>query len=160
MERFFACFGDLDDPRTGNAQRHDLVEIMLIALAASLAGAETCVDMALFGRAKEPFLRRFLRLEGGIPSHDTFSRLFRLLDPHAFEASFGRFVAAFGAKVGSGEVVAGDGKTARRSFDRHGGRRPLHMVSAWGLDSHFKCDTEVGGEGLDWCLIAEAFSRR
>jgi hypothetical protein len=69
--------------------------------------------MALFGRAREPFLRRFLRLEGGIPSHDTFSRIFRMLDPDAFEASFGRFVAAFGARDGSGEVVAVDGKTAR-----------------------------------------------
>ena len=131
MERFRACFGDLVDPRTGNAQRHDLCEILLIALAATLCGAESCVDMALFGRAKEPFLRRFLRLEAGVPSHDTFSRIFRLLDPDAFEASFGRFVATFAAEAGNGEVVAVDGKTARRSFDRQVGRRPLHMVSAW-----------------------------
>ena len=112
-----------------------MLEILLIALAASLCGAETCVDMALFGRAREPFLRRLLRLEGGIPSHDTFSRLFRLLDPDdAFEASFGRFVAAFGVQGGAGEIIAVDGKTARRSFDRQGGRRPLHMVSAWGVE--------------------------
>jgi predicted transposase YbfD/YdcC len=134
MERFRACFGDLADPRSGNAQRHDLLEILLIALAATLCGAEGCVDMALFGRAKEPFLRRFLRLEGGIPSHDTFSRLFRLLDPDAFEASFGRFVAAFAQEAGAGEVVAVDGKTARRSFDRQRGRRPLHLVSAWAVE--------------------------
>ena len=133
MERFRACFGDLVDPRTGNAQRHDLLEMLLIALAATLCGAETCVDMAGFGRAKEPFLRRFLRLEGGIPSHDTFSRLFRLLDPDGFEASFGRFVAAFALPAGASEVVAVDGKTARRSFDRQDGRRPLHMVSAWAV---------------------------
>ena len=138
MERFRACFGDLVDPRSGNAQRHDLLEILLIALAATLSGAETCVDMALFGRAKEPFLRRFLRLEGGIPSHDTFSRLFRLLDPDAFEASFRRFVAAFAEQVGAAEadshqIVAVDGKTARRSFDRQEGRRPLHMVNAWAV---------------------------
>jgi predicted transposase YbfD/YdcC len=134
MERFRACFGDLDDPRTGNAQRHDLLEILLIALAASLCGAEGCVDMALFGRAKAPLLRRFLRLEGGIPSHDTFSRIFRLLDPDAFEASFARFVAAFAEQVETGAIVAVDGKTARRSFDRQGGRRPLHMVSAWAVE--------------------------
>jgi predicted transposase YbfD/YdcC len=133
MERLRECFGDLVDPRTGNAQRHDLLEILLIALSATLCGAETCVDMALFGHAKEPFLRRFLKLPGGIPSHDTFSRIFRLLDPDAFEASFGRFVATF-AHVGSSEVVAVDGKTARRSFDRKGGRRPLHMVSAWAVE--------------------------
>jgi predicted transposase YbfD/YdcC len=133
MERFRACFGDLVDPRTGNAQRHDLLEMLLIALAATLCGAETCVDMAVFGRAKEAFLRRFLRLEGGIPSHDTFSRLFRLLDPDAFEASFGRFVAAFALQAEASEVVAVDGKTARRSFDHQDGRRPLHMVSAWAV---------------------------
>jgi hypothetical protein len=93
-------------------------------------------------------LRRFLRLEGGIPSHDTFSRLFRMLDPDGFEASFGRFVAAFALQVGAlqvgalqvgalqvgalqaggSEVIAVDGRTARRSFDHQGGRRPLHMV--------------------------------
>jgi predicted transposase YbfD/YdcC len=134
MGRFRACFGDLVDPRTGNAQRHDLLEILLIALAATLCGAEGCVDMALFGRAKAPLLRRFLRLEGGIPSHDTFSRIFRLLDPDAFEASFGRFVAAFAARTAAGEIVAVDGKTARRSFDRQGGRRPLHLVSAWAVE--------------------------
>ena len=76
-----------------------LLEILLIALAATLCGAESCVDMALFGRAKEPFLRRFLALPGGVPSHDTFSRLFRLLDPAAFEAGFARFVAAFAARI-------------------------------------------------------------
>lgn len=135
MERFRACFEDLVDPRSGsNAQRHDLLEILLIALAATLCGAEGCVDMALFGRAKEPLLRRFLRLEGGIPSHDTFSRIFRLLDPDAFEASFGRFVAAFARQVGAGAIVAVDGKTARRSYDRRRGRRPLHLVSAWAVE--------------------------
>jgi DDE_Tnp_1-associated len=128
MERFRACFANLADPRTGNAQRHDLLEVLLIALCATLSGAETCVDMALFGEARAPLLRRFMRLPGGIPSHDTFSRLFRLLDPKAFEACFGRFVAAFAARVE--EVVAIDGKAARRSFDRRAGARPLHLVSA------------------------------
>ena len=129
MERLRACFADLADPRRGNAQRHDLLEILLIALAAMLAGAETCVDIAAFGRAKEPLLRRFLALPGGVASHDTFSRLFRLLDPAALETCFGRFVAAFAARVD--EVVAIDGKAARRSYDRRAGARPLHLVSAW-----------------------------
>ena len=146
MEQFRACFEDLVYPRTGNAQRHDLLEISLIALAAMLSGAEGCVDMALFGRAKAPLLRRFLRLEGGIPSHDTFSRIFRLLDPDAFEASFGRFVAAFAQAAGAGAVVAVDGKTARRSFDRQGGRRPLHLVSA-GRGSSGWCWVSGGVDG-------------
>ena len=132
MDRFRTCFADLADPRTGNAQRHDLLELLLIALAATLAGAESCVDMAEFGRAKEPLLRRFLALPGGVASHDTFSRLFRLLDPRAFEACFGRFVAAFAARAEA--VVAIDGKTARRSFDRRAGSGPLHLISAWACE--------------------------
>jgi predicted transposase YbfD/YdcC len=133
MERFRACFAELADPRTGNAQRHELDEIVMIALVATLCGAESCVDMALFGRAKEALLRRFLRLPGGIPSHDTFSRLFRLLDPLAFEACFARYVAALAERVRG--VVAIDGKTARRSFDRRNGQGPMHLISAWACEA-------------------------
>lgn len=88
--------------------------------------------MALFGEAKEPFLRRFLRLRHGIPSHDTFSRVFRLLDPAPFEACFTRFMQRFAE--GLRGVVAIDGKTLRRSFDRATGRSPLHMLHAWSAD--------------------------
>jgi predicted transposase YbfD/YdcC len=157
MERLRVCFEDLVDPRTGNAQRHDLLEILLIALAATLCGAETCVDMALFGRAKEPFLRRLLRLEGGIPSHDTFSRIFRLLDPDAFEVGFGRFVAAFAAQVEAahGGVVALDGKTARRSFDRQRGRRPLQMVNAWAVEQRLVLGQRNVGDANEIGALAE-----
>ena len=84
MDGFRACFAGLADPRSGNAQRHELDEIVMIALLAVLCGAESCVDMALFGRSKEALLRRFRKLPGGVPSHDTFSPIFRLLDPAAF----------------------------------------------------------------------------
>jgi predicted transposase YbfD/YdcC len=140
MEGFRACFADLVDPRRGNAQRHELDEIVMVALLAMVSGAETCVDMALFGRSKEALLRRFLRLPGGIPSHDTFSRVFRLLDPAAFEACFARYVAALAERIACtrrGGVVAVDGKTARRSFDRQAGQGPLHLISA------FACDTRL-----------------
>jgi len=80
MGEFFACFAALEDPRENNA-RHDLHELLLIALCAVLCGAEDCSDMALFGRSKEAFFRTFLDLQHGIPSHDTFSRVFRMLDP-------------------------------------------------------------------------------
>ena len=133
MDGFRACFAELEDPRSGNAQRHELDEIMMIALVAMLCGAESCVDMALFGRSKEPLLRRFLRLPGGIPSHDTFSRIFRLLDPATFEACFGRYLRALSERVEG--VVAIDGKTARRSFDRQNGRAPLHLISAWACEA-------------------------
>ena len=135
MEGFRACFADLVDPRRGNAQRHELDEIVMLALLAMVSGAETCVDMALFGRSKEALLRRFLRLPGGIPSHDTFSRVFRLLDPETFEACFARYVAALAERIEG--VVAVDGKSARRSFDRQGGQGPLHLISA------FACDTRL-----------------
>jgi predicted transposase YbfD/YdcC len=88
--------------------------------------------MALFGKLKEPFLRGFLRLRHGIPSHDTFSRVFRLLDPVPFEACFTRFMQRFAE--GLQGVVAVDGKTLRRSFDRAAGKSPLHMVHAWSAD--------------------------
>jgi hypothetical protein len=81
-------FADLEDPRTGNAQRYDLLEILLIALCTVLCGGETCADMARFGHAKRDFLQEFLTLEHGIPSHDTFSRVFRRLDPIQFQACF------------------------------------------------------------------------
>ena len=132
MEGFRACFANLVDPRRGNAQRHELDEIVMLALLAMVSGAETCVDMALFGRSKEPFLRRFLRLRHGIPSHDTFSRLFRLLDPMAFHACFLGFMRRF-AETTQG-VVAIDGKTLRHSFDRAAGASALHLISAWAAD--------------------------
>jgi predicted transposase YbfD/YdcC len=133
MEWFRACFAELEDPRTGNAQRHELDEIVMIAVLATLCGAEGCVDMALFGRSKEPLLRQFLNLPGGIPSHDTFSRVFRLLDPLGFEACFARYLAALSERIQG--VVAVDGKTARRSFDRQKGRAPLHLISAWACET-------------------------
>jgi len=131
MEEFVACFAEVVDPRRDNA-RHDLHELLLIALCTILTGGKDCSDMALFGELKEPFLRRFLRLRHGIPSHDTFSRVFRLLDPVPFEACFMRFMQRFAE--GLQGVVAIDGKTLRRSFDRAAGKSPLHMVHAWSAD--------------------------
>ncbi len=131
MEEFARLFEELEDPRQDNA-RHDLHEILIIALCTVLCGGEDCSDMALFGRAKEPFLRQFLRLRHGIPSHDTFSRIFRLLDPAQFHAVFLRFVQRFSESLEG--VVALDGKTLRRSFDRAAGQSPLHLVSAWAVE--------------------------
>src|SRR5258708_12831909 len=87
MEKLKKVFRRLPDPRAANA-RHDLLEVLVIALAAVLCGAETCSDMAEFGQAKEGLLRLLLRLEHGIPKPATFRRVFRLLDPHALEAPF------------------------------------------------------------------------
>ena len=132
MEGFKACFDGLQDPRTGNAGRHDLLEMLMIALCTVLCGGEDCTDMAEFARTKLEFLRGFLQLEHGAPSHDTFSRLFRLLDPEQFRDCFQRFMAGF-AEACQG-VVAIDGKVLRRSFDKASGKSALHMVSAWGCE--------------------------
>ena len=131
MEEVVACFSSVVDPRQENI-RHDLHEVLMIALCTMLSGGEDCSDMALFGAAKEPFLRKFLRLSHGIPSHDTFSRLFRRLDPVPFQACFVRYMERFAATLSG--VVAIDGKTLRRSFDRAAGKSPLHMVHAWAVD--------------------------
>jgi len=150
LDGFAACWDELDDPRTGNASLHDFHELLFIALCSVLCGGQGAVDMALFARSKEPFLRGVLTLANGVPSHDTFSRLFRQLDPEAFRAAFQRFMAGFseqcrslapgslapGAASGAGAagVVAIDGKVLRHSFDRASGKSALHMVSAWGCE--------------------------
>ena len=127
---FRAYFADLPDPRIDRCKRHELLDVVTIALCAVICGADTWVDVAEFGRSKEPWLRTFLRLPNGIPSHDTFGRVFAALDPTAFEAAFLHWVQAL-ATATAGQVVAIDGKTLRRSHDRANGRGPLHLVSAW-----------------------------
>ena len=133
MLSIWASFADLPDPRTGNAQRHNLLDLLTIALTATICGAETCVDFADFARDREALFRDFLELPGGLPSHDTFSRLFRLLDPTAFATCFARFLDGLGE--GGPGVIAIDGKTLRRSFDRAAGRSPLHVVTAFATDA-------------------------
>lgn len=104
----------------------------MIALCAVLCGGESCVDMADFAEEKEGFLRQFLSLNNGLPSHDTFSRLFRALEPEQFRRCFQAFMAHF-TETCQG-VVAIDGKVLRRSFDTASAKSSLHMVSAWGCE--------------------------
>jgi len=132
LDQFIAAFEGLKDPRTGNAGLHDLHELLVIALCTVLSGGQGATHMAAFAVAKEPFLRGFLKLENGVPSHDTFSRLFRLLDPEQFRTVFQQFMARFSETVQG--VIAIDGKVLRRSFDRASNKSALHMVSAWGCD--------------------------
>jgi len=136
MVKFKKFFRRLPDPRAANA-RHDLLEVLLLALTAVLCGAESCADMEEFGQAKEGLLRQFLRLEHGVPSHDTFSRVFRLLDPREFERAFRRFVTAFAAYNGiklTG-VIAVDGKALRGAYERGCSATPLHMVNVFAADA-------------------------
>jgi len=129
----FEIFEHLPDPRTPNhAFKHHLVDVLCIALCAMLSGAESFVDMEDYGQAKEDWLRRRLGLElpHGIPSHDTFNRLFSRLDPAAFEACFVTWTQQL-HQATEGEILAIDGKSVRRSFDTATGQGALHLVSVW-----------------------------
>ena len=130
IEGLAACFAGLGDPRETRRCDHQLIDILVIAVCAVIACAESWEDIELYGRSKQAWLESFLALPNGIPSHDTFRRVFMLLDPDAFEACFARWARSLAGKV-QREVVAIDGKTARRSGSRRHGHGPLHLVSAW-----------------------------
>jgi predicted transposase YbfD/YdcC len=128
-------FADLPDPRVERTKRHQLLDVVTIAVCAVICGADTWVAVAAFGQRKRAFLARFLELPNGIPSHDTFGRVFAALDPAAFETCFLAWVQAT-VRATAGQVVAIDGKTLRRSHDRAAGKGPLHLVSAWAAANH------------------------
>ena len=127
-------FALLPDPRADRGQDHLLLDIVTVALCAVLCGADGWVAVATFGRAKERWLRTFLALPGGIPSHDTIGRVFARLDPAEFRRCFLAWVQATVPDT-VGQVVALDGKTLRRSHDRANGQAALHLVSAWACGS-------------------------
>jgi predicted transposase YbfD/YdcC len=145
MSWLITIFRDVPDPRTGNATRHDLLDVLMIALTASICGCESCVEFADFAEDREELFREFLSLTNGLPSHDTFSRLFRLIDPQALSGCFGRFLEALGAD-GAG-VVAIDGKTLRRSFDRAAGASALHVVTAFAAEARLVIGQKAVAEG-------------
>jgi predicted transposase YbfD/YdcC len=120
----------LTDPRLSRRRKHELIDVLMIAVTALLCGAENFTHMAQFGKAKEAWLRTFLTLAHGIPSHDTFRRVFILLSPEKFSAVFLSWTQSLRQAVGA-EVVALDGKTVRRSFDSAKRQSSIHLVSAW-----------------------------
>src|SRR3569623_2370483 len=128
IEGLAACFAGLADPRETRRCDHRLIDILVIAACAVIACAESWEDIELYGRSKRAWLETFLELPNGIPSHDTFRRVFMLIDPDAFEACFSAWAQSF-AELFHREVVAIDGKTLRRSFDRGRAQGPLHLVS-------------------------------
>lgn len=123
-------FAELTDPRVERTKRHLLLDILVSALCAVICGAEGWADVEAYGKAKEAWLRRFLVLPHGIPSHDTFARVLARLDPEELQACFLRWIRAI-SELTAGEVVAIDGKTLRRSFDQASGKGAITMVSAW-----------------------------
>lgn len=129
-----ACFGDLPDVRVQGRCDHKLIDIILIAVCAVVCGAESWSEVEEFGQAKSAWLKQYLDLPAGIPSHDTFSRVFRLLDATEFQRRFMIWVE-YHFRVTRGQVIAVDGKTARGSRDSFRGQEAIHLVSAWASET-------------------------
>ena len=123
-------FRGLEDPRIDRCKRHQLLDIITIAICAVICGADSWVHIEMFGKSKEEWFRTFLDLPHGIPSHDTFGDVFSRLDPDRFQECFMEWSRSV-AELLPGEVVAIDGKTVRRSHDKGAGRQAIHLVSAW-----------------------------
>ena len=123
-------FTEIEDPRVERTRQHKLIDIITIAICAVICGAEGWTDIETYGLAKYSFLKQFLELPNGIPSHDTFSRFFARLNPQQFQQCFLNWIRGIN-KMTSGEVIAIDGKSLRRSYDKESGLNAIHMVSAW-----------------------------
>jgi len=133
IEMLVQHFGTVEDPRCCGKIEHRLLDILVIAVCAVIACAESWCDIALYGRSKLAWLQTFLARPNGIPSHDTFRRVFMLIDPDTFETGFTAWVGSLTAGF-EREVLAIDGKTIRRSFDHGRDQSPLHGVSAWACE--------------------------
>ena len=142
LDQFASCWQELDDPRSGNAALHDFLELLMIAFCAVLCGGQGAVDMAIFAKAKESYLRGFLKLANGLPSHDTFNRLFRRLDPDQFGAVFERFMMKFFDAMSScyrdrRESVAPFVRPSQRQIGlAHGQRLGLRATLGAGANRH------------------------
>lgn len=129
-----AHFERLEDPRVEYLVEHRLIDIIALTICAVICGADSWVEIEAYGHSKAEWLKSFLSLPNGIPSHDTISRLFAMLDPDQLQNSFASWIEAI-AQLSEGEVVAIDGKSVRRSYDRGKGKGAIHMVSAWASEN-------------------------
>lgn len=131
----FEHFATLTDPRIERTKRHELLDIVVIAICAVICGADSWENIEQYGHAKREWLSTFLALPNGIPSHDTFARVFARLKTEEFQRCFLNWIAAI-SQTTSGQVVAIDGKQLRRSHHRAAGKTAIHMVSAWATENH------------------------
>ena len=126
--KFFNYFSELEDPRIDRKKLYSLEEILLTTVCAVICGAESWQDISDFGEARISYLKKFLPYKNGIPSHDTFGRLFSMLDPESFRKCFIQWMQSFQKEL---SVIAIDGKTVRRSFDKIKDKKPIHVISAF-----------------------------
>jgi DDE_Tnp_1-associated/Transposase DDE domain len=129
-QRIQDCFEAIQDPRSERTQRHQLSDILTIAILSTIAGGQGWEDMEVYGESKEAWLSTFLALPNGIPSADTFRRLFERIHPQQFEQCFEQWVKLLVEDLGV-NLIAIDGKGVNGSYDRSVGRKALHLVSAW-----------------------------
>lgn len=130
-DTFLKHFDELQDPRENNHnRRHNFRDIIVIALLGTICGCDTWVEICVFAKARIDWLKTFLELPNGIPSHDTFGRVFALLDSEKFEACFCAWIDSLSIDIVN-EIISIDGKTLRGSHNRNKGQKPLHLVSAW-----------------------------
>lgn len=128
--QFEEHFGKIQDPRIGNAKRHKLIDILIIAILAVICGADSWSEVELFGKNKKGWLKQFLELPKGIPSHDTFGRVFAMLDPEELGKRFMEWVETI-QELTQGQVIAIDGKQLRGSAERERGKGAINVISAW-----------------------------
>lgn len=128
-------FQALEDPRLERSRLHNLLDIVAITICAVICGADSWVDVEKYGQAKQDWLRRFLKLPNGIPSHDTFGRVFAAIVPGQFQTCFAGWVQEMAGQLGLKQIAI-DGKTLRGSHDRSNGKAALHLVSAWAVENH------------------------
>ena len=133
---FLEHFELLEDPRLDNHRnrRHNLIDILVITILATICGADTWIEIHEFGISKYGWLKTFLELPNGIPSHDTFGRVFSLIDPHKFDDCFYAWIRSLSIDT-TNDIIAIDGKTLRGSGNKRKNQKPLHLVSAWAADN-------------------------
>ena len=130
LEAIEEHFSKVSDPRKDRTKDHKLIDIIVIAICAVICGAEGWVDVELFGKSKLSWLKTFLELPNGIPSHDTFGRVFSMMDANQFQLAFYEWVLAVNEIV-QGQIINIDGKCLCGSDDKPLGKRVIYMVSAW-----------------------------